>query len=182
MSSGTRFQTRSGLGVRSSSVSCPPVRYRSCQRWNVARGMSIRPNVRRKADCSTSRMISSFSAAEYLIRRPPTDRNNRGSGQSLAAAKLDYTRLTPKALHDNPDPAFRRIVTPGRAANVLDDLFRRFLRRHGSRLIWPPRKATMSRKSSLPQPIHSVSRVPTANIADHIDRLSDDMRLVGVGS
>ena len=54
-----------GCGLRSFSASTPPVRKRSYQRLNVERGMpslsSLRLAVR--CDCSTSRMISSFSDA-----------------------------------------------------------------------------------------------------------------------
>src|SRR6188472_3058713 len=58
-----RFQTRFGRGLRSSSASIPPVRKRSYQRLKVDRGMPSFCSVRRadRRDCSTSRMIASFS-------------------------------------------------------------------------------------------------------------------------
>ena len=47
--------------------------YRSNQRWKVGRGITSLSSVRRtaKCDCSTNRMVSSFSEVNYLIPRPP---------------------------------------------------------------------------------------------------------------
>src|SRR5256885_897468 len=60
--SGILFQIRRGLGLPSARASIPPSWYRLC-----VRGIE-------NDDCSTSPMISNFSDAEYLMKRPPHPR------------------------------------------------------------------------------------------------------------
>src|SRR5262249_53972146 len=74
--SGILFQIRRGLGLPSSRASIPPSWYRLYQSYNVHLGIRIGASVRRieSDDCSTSSMISNFSDAEYLMKRPPHPR------------------------------------------------------------------------------------------------------------
>src|SRR5690606_19046634 len=86
-----RFQTRFGRGLRSSSASTPPARKRSYQRLKVERGIPSFCSVRRadRCDCSTSRMISSFSDAGYGVRKVWRQMNREG----FAVARCTIERL-----------------------------------------------------------------------------------------
>lgn len=112
-----RFQTHDGLGLRSSSVSGPPDRYRSCQRWKVALGMPSLSNLRLVGSCdpSTRRMISSFSDAGYLIRHPPI-RDHAFSGSRSLRACSATTSFRSRAFRrrslTSPDVAARQALLP----------------------------------------------------------------------
>src|SRR5687768_16317189 len=124
-----RFQTRLARGLQSSRASMPPVRKRSYQRLKVERGMPSFSSVRRadRCDCSTRRMISSFSDAGYLILRRPHLRScffeNPQCQRLLGDDLLEIARLLAQHLHLVAGGGARRV-----AGEPLLASFEEFLR------------------------------------------------------
>ena len=78
---------------------------------------------------------------------------NTGHGHPrvVAAAKLGYAGFPAQAIEHDPDLVFRRVVLPGRPADVLDDLLGRAIGARGFLSHLHSYVVTMRQKPSVPQ-------------------------------
>jgi len=111
------------------------------------------------ARCRTRRVASQSALAGFQeLLRPAVIKT---LSDAFPAAKLGNARLAPQAVQHNPDLLFRRVLLAGRPSDVLHKSLGRRTRCHRFLSHLVPFRLTMSRKSSLPQDVKSVSVVLT---------------------